>query len=67
MNGIAKMMTRKDFQELADTVAAYKLTGDQWGAEWWAKHLAQLSKRSNPAFKRDVFYRACGLEEMADN
>lgn len=61
------MMTRKDFQELADMVRLELDDVTPHTRALIAVRLASVCKRANPAFKRDVFYRACGLEEMADN
>lgn len=56
------MMTRKDFQELADVIRRHEDISYNL-----VRELGQMCAASNPAFKKDVFYRACGLPEMADN
>lgn len=65
------MMTRKDFQAFADEINQSQYDdgiGNTIEARrYWARTIASVCYRSNPVFKADTFYRACGLPEMADN
>ncbi len=52
-------MTRKHFKAIAEAIA--KITDDYQRAEL-AESVADVCKASNPNFKRDLFYRACGVK-----
>ena len=52
------MMTRKHFRSLAEAIA--KIVDDKQREEL-AESVADVCKADNPNFKRDLFYRACGV------
>ena len=52
-------MSRKHFKALAEAIA--KIQDDAQRAEL-AESVADVCKADNPNFKRDLFYRACGVK-----
>jgi len=71
-------MTQKDYIAMAAALATahdVTLTNTAWLSRRQARDIhimytilvANLFAWDNPRFKRDTFYRACGLPELADN
>jgi len=59
-------MTRKHYREIAEAIRIVRnqCTGEGLGAlAEVAEELANIMKRENANFKRDVFLTACGITE----
>lgn len=63
-------MSRKDYQLIADVISDaldHAETDAQITLKRFAKKLAAALKTDNAAFKPDVFFRACHLDDLAAN